>query len=234
MMEMKSCLENLPYWNELTSLEQETVERSALIRRFDPGAMLYGMGENSLGMLQLLSGEIRAYILSEEGREITLYRLLPGDLGVLSSVGVLSHVSFETHLEAVSETEILVIPEAVFSELTEKNIHVRCFSFEIAAQRSSVIMWVLQQILFARFDQRLASFLMEEYRRTGSAEINMTQEQIAGYVNSAREVVARMLKRFASEGWIDNRRGTIELKDIPALEKLGGAIMSMEKLTNRS
>lgn len=92
--------------------------------------------------------------------------------------------------------------------------------YELATERFSSVMWVMQQILFYGFDRRLATFLLNEYRRTGATSIRMTQEQIAQNVNSAREVVARMLKQFASDGLIENRRGVIVLKDIGGLENL--------------
>ena len=78
----------------------------------------------------------------------------------------------------------------------------------------------MQQILFERFDRRLAGFLLEEYARTGSREILMTHEQIAAQVSSAREVVARTLKRFSADGLVEMKRGKLLLKDPNALKKL--------------
>lgn len=219
---MRKLLEKLPFWAKLDGAEQAMAENAAVVRQYRAGDLLYGTNNNCLGMVHILSGSLRAYILSEEGREVTLYRLAEGDMGILTSSGVLSNISFETHLAAVGDTEVLIIPDDVYTVLTGQNMALRCFTYELAVERLSVIMWVFQQILFAGFDQRLAGFLVEEYRRSGSREICMTQEQIAEYVNSAREVVARMLKRFAGEGLIENRRGTIELLDIPALTRISG------------
>ena len=216
----KACLQTLPYWEQLTPDQQELVRKSALFRHFEPGVMLYDGEESYLGMVYILSGEVRAYLLSDEGREVTLYRLGKDDICILSATSVISHINYETHITALAETDVLIIPTPIYRAVLEENVWVRCYTYELTAQRFAVIMWVLQQILFARFDQRLASFLVEESRRTGSAEICMTQEQIAQYVNSAREVVARMLRRFASEGLIENSRGMIQLKNISALEKL--------------
>jgi CRP/FNR family transcriptional regulator len=74
--------------------------------------------------------------------------------------------------------------------------------------------------MFKGFDRRLASFLVAEYDRTGSATIKLTHEAIAGYISSAREVVARMVKRFSDEGWIEQKRGAIKLLDIDTLREL--------------
>ena len=123
-------------------------------------------------------------------------------------------------MTVTKDAQLLIIPSSTFAKLIDSNIYARCFMYELAAERFSTVMWVMQQILFSRFDQRLAVFLLNEYRKTGIPEIRMTQEQIAQNVNSAREVVARMLKQFAADGLIENRRGVIVLKDIPKLEKL--------------
>lgn len=216
-------VEKLPYWDSLKESEKEAVKDSAIINRYEKGSVLHGKGSDGfscLGMIYVISGELRAYILSEEGREITLFRLCEGDCCVLSASCVISQIDFETILTSTTDAEILIIPTALFGRLTRENIYVRCFMYELTTQRFSTVMWVMQQILFNRFDKRLAAFLLSEYRRTGIPEIHMTQEQIAQNVNSAREVVARMLKQFVLDGFIENRRGHIVLKDINSLEKI--------------
>lgn len=220
---MDKLLEKLPYWKFLREAEKQLLKNAAAVRHYPAGSVLHGNcdgGGSCFGMIYLVSGEVRTYILSPEGREITLFRLTKGETCVLSASCILSQISFETQLTVTADAEILIIPASVFGALTEENIHVRCFVYELATERFSSALWVMQQILFVRFDQRLAGFLLQEYRRTGCPEIRMTQEQIAQNVNSAREVVARMLKQFASDGLIENHRGLIVLKDIGELERL--------------
>ncbi len=220
---MEELVKRLPFWSSLTEEEKHTVETSALLRRFPAGSYLHGNSgesESCFGMMLILSGQVRAFILSEEGREITLFRLGEGESCVLSASCVISQIRFETLLTVSRDAELLVLPAVVFSELTEKNIYVRCYLYEATTERFSQVMWVLQDLLFSRFDTRLAKFLLHCYRESGSRELRMTQQEIAENVNSAREVVARMLKQFAAEGMVENRRGMIVLKDIPALERL--------------
>ena len=220
---MDELLEKLPYWSSLSDAEKRTVKDSAIVNHYESGSALHGncdKGESCLGMIHVISGELRAYIISDEGREITLFRLREGDSCVLSASCIISQISFDTLITAVNDADVLIIPPAVFGRLTNENIHVRCFMYELAAERFSTVMWVMQQILFYRLDRRLATFLLSEYQRTGVRTIRMTQEQIAQNVNSAREAVARMLKQFALDGLIENRRGIIVLKDICGLEKL--------------
>jgi len=220
---MDKLLKNLPYWSMLTEAQQQAVARAAVLRHYRPGTLLHGNcdgGGSCLGMIYIVSGEVRTFLLSENGREITLFRIAAGESCVLSASCVFSQASFDTQITVTQEADILIVPAPTFRRLIDENIHVRCFMYELSTQRFSTVLWVMQQILFFRFDQRLASFLLEEYRRSGGAEIRMTQELLAQNVNSAREVVARMLKQFAADGLIENRRGVIVLKDITALEQI--------------
>ena len=217
---MNELLKKLPYWSSLSDDEKQLVESAAILRRYPKGALLSEPCEDCLGMTHILRGEIRAYIMSDEGREVTLFHLSPGENCVLSASCVIRQISFDTHMAVTEDADVLIVPSSVFGKLCEQNIYVRCFMYELATRRFSSVMFVMQQILFARLDQRLAAFLLSEYRSSGCAEIRMTQEQIARHVNSAREVIARMLKRFAADGLIETYRGMILLKDIDGLEAL--------------
>ena len=215
---MNDLVVKLPYWDHLAENEQQQVREKAYVRHYEPGDQLYGPCVECVGMIHMLRGETRAYILSEEGRELTLFRVHEGDHCVLSASCVLTHISFVSFMSVTKPSDILIVPVALFGDLCEKNIYVRCFAYELAAQRFSSVVFAMQQMLFARLEQRLASFLLQEYRKTGNPEIRMTHEQIALQINSARETVGRMLKRFAEEDMIENRRGSILLTDIRGLE----------------
>lgn len=219
---MIEAVKKLPFWNDLSPYEKSLCEMSAVIHEYRAGSYLLGNCDNQscLGMLHILFGEARAFIVSEEGREITLFKLRAGDNCVLSASCVLSKITFETHLNVTRNAEVLVLPSAIFGKLMENNIHVRAFTYELATERFSTVMWVMQQIIFFRFDKRLANFLLAEYERTKSKEIRMTQEEIAIATNSAREVVARMIKQFSVDGLIESKRGIILLKDIKGIENL--------------
>ena len=171
-------------------------------------------------MLFVMQGEMRTYLLSEEGREVTLFRIYPNDLCVLSASCVISQISFDTQMSAQKDTEALIIPPNIVLLLKEKNLSVRCFLYELATKRFSDVMWAMQQILFKRLDQRLALFLMQESQRLGTDTIHMTHEQIAQQISSAREAVARMLKQFSEDGLVELKRGAIRLLDQKGLKAL--------------
>ena len=217
---MTEALIKLPYWDRLAEDERQQVQKNAYVRHYEPGEPLYGSCVECVGMIHMLRGEARAYLLSDEGREITLFRVGEGDDCILSASCVLTHISFDSFMTVTKPADIMIVPVAVFGELCEKNVHVRCFAYELAARRFSSVVAVMQQLLFTRLDQRLALFLLQEYRKTGNREIRMTHEQTAQHISSAREAVGRMLKRFTEDGLIESRRGAILLKDIPGLEAM--------------
>lgn len=217
---MESVLERLPFWKLLTDSEKELVRQNAVIRLYKKGTRVYSSERECLGMLFVMQGEMRTYLLSEEGREVTLFRVYPNDLCVLSASCVISQISFDTQMSAQKDTEALMIPPNIVLLLKEKNLSVRCFLYELATKRFSDVMWAMQQILFKRLDQRLALFLMQESQRLGTDTIHMTHEQIAQQISSAREAVARMLKQFSEDGLVELKRGAIRLLDQKGLKAL--------------
>lgn len=214
------AVSSLPFTSMLTAEQRDYLERNAVIRKYAKGEIVHGGGRSCLGMVFVVRGDLRVFLLSEEGREVTLYKIGTGETCVLSASCVLSQITFETEITAEKDTEILVVNSAAVDYIMQENIRVRCFFYELAMERFSAVMWTMQQILFEKMDRRLGTFLADECERTGKSEIRMTQEQIAVQISSAREVVARMLKRFASDGLVELKRGAIIVKDCEALREL--------------
>ena len=220
MSRITDLTKKLPFWDKLSKEEREYVNSVSFLRRFEKDGFIHGSGNDCLGMFLVISGEIRTYLLSEEGREITLFRLYPNDICVLSASCVISQITFDTFMTAKQETEVLIVPANAIALLKERNINVKCFLYELAVKRFSDVMWSMQQIMFKSLDKRLAEFLLAEAERTGSDTIRMTHEQIAQHISSAREAVARMLKRFSEDGLVELRRGAITLRDKNRLNRL--------------
>ncbi len=217
---MAELAKKLPFWDRLSPEEAAAAVRSAALVDYPKGALVQSYDGECLGAVLVLRGRLRIYLLSEEGREVTLYRLNEGDFCVLSASCVISQLTFETQMTAEEDTRLLVVNAGAFEKLANANLEVKCFMYEIIIERFSEVMWAMQQILFMGFDKRLAVFLYDEYSRTGSSEIKMTHEQLAKMVGSAREVVSRMLKRFADDELVEFRRGVIILKDLSRLRKI--------------
>ena len=219
-MDNQDILSKLSFWNDLTDNEKETASRGSVIKTYDNGTFIYGFTDACLGFVYVKQGSIRVYITSDEGREITLFHITKDDTCILSSACALSGVSLDVQMVAESDTELLAVGAGTFEKLTQSNIYVKSFAYELTAKRLSSVVWILEQILFAHFDARMAQFLISVYEHTGSNIIRMTQEAIAREVNSAREVVARMLKQFENDGIISVGRGSITIKDLNALEQI--------------
>ncbi|MBY2478592.1 Crp/Fnr family transcriptional regulator [Clostridioides difficile] len=213
-------IHSLPFWDKLTDLQKELLITSANISHYKKGTPIHCGDSDCIGVLIIKSGTIRTYILSDEGREVTLFRLDNGDVCILSASCILKTITFDVYVDAETDCDIIQISSSVFSKLSTENIHAELFSHKLATERFSDVMWAMQQILFMSFDKRLASFLIDEIAKNNSNTINLTHEQIAKYMGSAREVVSRMLKYFASEGIVSLSRGGIKVLDKDKLRSL--------------
>ena len=159
-------------------------------------------------------------MLSEEGREITLFPLYENDLCVFGSACVLRPVTCHAHLSAEVDTDLLMIPHLVWEDIMRRNLAVECYAHKLAEHLLSTVLSTMQQMLFWDFETRLASHLVRESERVGALRIRTTHEKIARNIGSAREVVTRMLKRFSDLGMVEVRRGAIQLLDIDALRAM--------------
>ncbi|SFR54123.1 Crp/Fnr family transcriptional regulator [Anaeromicropila populeti] len=203
--------QSLDFWENLSKDQQDFLISHATIYHYEKGSSLHSGSNDCIGLLVVKSGTIRTYILSEEGREITLYRLERNDICVLSASCVLETITFDVHVDAETDCDIIQINSHSFQKISSENVYAELFSYKLATERFSDVMWAMQQILFTSFDKRLAAFLLDETVKNNSDTIHMTHEQIARYVGSAREVVSRMLKYFVREELVTLSRGGIEI-----------------------
>lgn len=211
--------EMFPFWEEISEEEKELICQNSYTVIYPKGKNVHDGSECS-GVIIVRSGSLRVYIMSEEGKDITLYRLYKGDFCMLSASCVLDAVTFDVFVDAEEESECCVIGGSAFAAVSDRNPKIRIFALETAVSRFSDVMWVMQQILFMSMDKRLAIFLFDESARTGSDTIALTHGQIARYMGSAREVVSRMLKYFASEGIVEVSRGGVTILDKKRLRRL--------------
>ena len=210
---------SLPFWDDIEETDRSIICENTVSRSFASGENIHSGGECS-GVIFVRSGCLRVYILSENGKDITLYRLFPGNMCMLSASCVLESITFDVTIDAEEDSECIIIGGTVFNTLSQKYKDIRIFSLETAVSRFSDVMWVMQQILFMSMDKRLAIFLIDESARTNSDEILLTHEQIAKYIGSAREVVSRTLKYLSSEGLVEVSRKGVRITDKAGLRKL--------------
>ncbi len=208
-----------PFWNEISEEDRDLICSSSVALSYPKGTNIHD-GNGCSGVIFVRKGSIRMYIMSDEGKDITLYRLHSGDMCMLSASCVLQSITFDVFVDAEEDSECYIIDGEAFAQVTERNSNIKIFALETAVSRFSDIMWVFQQILFMSMDKRLAIFLCDESARTGSDVINLTHEQIAKYIGSAREVVSRVLKYFTNEGLVESSRKGIKILDKKRLREL--------------
>ena len=216
-MDLSGCL---PFWEKLTAAQQEVLTKEAVLRTVHRGTVLHRGGDDCLGLLVVHSGQLRAYILSAEGREITLYRLFERDMCLLSASCMLRGIQFDITIEAEKDTAFWVIPAGLYRQLMEESAAVANYTNDVMSGRFSEVMWLMEQVLWQSFDKRLAGFLLEESRLEDSAVLSLTHERIAAHLGTAREVVTRMLRYFQQEGLVKLSRGTVEITAPQQLEAL--------------
>lgn len=214
---LRDCL---PFWNRLTERERRTIESAAAPRTYPAGGILHRGPADCFGLFIVKKGQVRAFILSDAGREITLFRLFERDICLLSASCVMRDIRFDVFIQAVSACEAILIPTAVYQELNRSSLAVSEYTNRLLSSRLSDVVWLLEQILFTSFDRRLAQFLLDESAIRDSDGIKTTHEEIARNMGTAREVVTRMLRYFQSEGVVSLSRGEIRIRDRKKLEAL--------------
>lgn len=207
----------LPFYNKLRTSDKLAIDRVKK-RKVEKGYHL----PRCAGVLCVLSGRLRVYIINENGKEITLYRLFEGDVCVLSGSCGIRNISFEVHVKAEVETSLMVLNSTLYNSLEDKYPEVTAFTSSVMAKRLSDVMWTLEQVAFSSMDRRVASYLIELRAMTQHDELLITHDEIARDIGTAREVVSRMLKYFQNEGWIIQGRGKVSIKDYSALYDISG------------
>ena len=216
-MEFSQCF---PIWNKLTADQQQRLRDVTELQKIPSGTVVHDGSPECKGMVLVKSGQLRAYLLSEEGREITICRFFEMDICLFSASCVMPNMMFDVFIEAEKDTEIFVIPACLYQNLMDESLPLSTYSRDLITNHFSEVMWLMEQIMWRSFDKRLAGFLVEEARIEETDSLKITHEKIAAHMGTAREVVTRMLRWFQSEGMVKLTRGTVELLDKKALQKL--------------
>lgn len=212
--------ETLKFWKDLNDNQKSLLRGAISKKHFNKGEAMRSGSSNCSGLFLIESGQVRAYIVSESGKEITLYRLFDRDVCIFTASCIMKNIDFDIFIEAEKETTAYLIPTAIFDKLSKESMAVSAFANELMASRFSEVMWIMEQALFMTLDKRLAIFLLEQSNIEENDSIDITHEKIANHLGSAREVVTRMLKYFQDEGMVSLGRGTINIIDREKLEKL--------------
>lgn len=218
---MKELLsQHYPFWKYLSEEEQEAFSTCSTIQEYKKGNTLQDKCHHCLGIFLVLSGQVRVYIQSDEGREITLFRLNANEICTLSAGCVMEEISFEIMMETTENSVLLISGTPCLRRLMNGNLHMENYIYKHIAEHFSDVMWAISEILFKSFDKRLAGYLEDEKLNRKSTTIQATHDEIAKELGSAREVVSRMLKYFEKEGIVSLSRGTIQITNETKLRTL--------------
>lgn len=212
--------EIFPVFNKLSARQQELILNSLITKSVKKGEIIHSANEECSGLLIIKSGQLRAYILSDEGREITVYRLFDRDICLFSASCVIRSVQFDITISAQKDTELYIIPAKIYKSITEESAAAANFTNELMADRFSEIMWLIEQIMWKSLDRRVAAFLLEETAVENTESLKITHEAIANHLGSSREVITRMLRYFQKEGLVKLSRGQITVTDAEGLRSL--------------
>lgn len=209
----------IPVWEKLDQSQQAALISSSVIRSFRRGEMLHNASSGCMGLILVISGQLRVFTISDSGREITMYRLFERDICLFSASCMMNSIQFDMNLMAEKDTEVLVIPSDVYKSIMEVSPLLANYTNEVMASRFSDVMWLIDQVMWKSFDKRLADFLLNEANIEGTNILHITHEAIGNHLGNPREVVTRMLKYFAGEGFVKLSRGVIEIIDADGLAK---------------
>ncbi len=210
-----------PIWDKLAPGHQEMLLDNLTERNIKKGAVIHNGDMDCTGLLLVRSGQLRAYILSAEGREITVYRLFDRDLCLFSASCMMRSVQFDITIQAERDTRLWVIPAEVYRQVMEQSAPAANYTNEVMAARFSEVMWLMEQVMWKSLDKRVAAFLLAEAAIEGTLLLRLTHESIANHLGTHREVVTRMLRYFQSEGMVRLSRGAVEIMDEKKLAALG-------------
>ena len=209
-----------PIWNKLTTDQQSRILGSLMARKVNKGTLIHNGSMDCTGLLLVKSGQLRAYILSDEGREITIYRLFDRDMCLFSASCMMRSIQFDVTISAEKDTELWIIPPEIYQNIMKESAPVANYTNELMATRFSDVMWLMDQIMWKSLDKRVAAFLLEESSIEENNQLKITHEAIANHLGSHREVITRMLRYFQNEGMVKLSRGMIEITDAQKLEEL--------------
>ena len=209
-----------PVWSKLTADQQEKLRSQIIYRQVEKGTVLHNGSLDCTGVFLIESGQLRAYILSEEGREITVYRLFDRDMCLFSASCMMRSIQFEIIIEAEKTSNLWLIPVDAYRSVMEDSAPLANYTNEVMASRFSDVIWLIEQVLWKSLDKRLAAFLLEEAAIEGSVSLKITHEAIANHLGSHREVITRMLRYFQSEEMVRLSRGCVTLADEAKLRRL--------------
>lgn len=209
----------LSYWDDISEIERRLILDNIVSVAYNAGECVHSSIDDCVGMFIVKSGQLRTYLMSERGKEFTLFHLNAGNVCILSSSCLLPDITFDIFIDAQEDTQLFLLNAAILSKL-HKNPVIENFALKMVANKFSAVIEAMEKMLFLSFENRLASYLASECEKRNSNYLPLTHEQIAKNISSAREVVSRTLKKFEKKEMVKLKRGGIEITDIFKIKEI--------------
>jgi len=211
-------LQLYPMLAQLPAAQLEEVRANATVIRVPEETVIFDEDESCKGFPLLLSGSVRVIKAGANGRELLLYRVCPGESCILTSGCLMGHTHYRARGIAEEATDLVALAPATFAKLLSTHEPFRNYIFGLFSERLTDMMELVSAIAFQKLDQRLAALLVSR-----PSPICTTHQALADELGSVREIVSRMLKQFAEQGWVRLGREQIEVTDAHALRRLNHA-----------
>lgn len=202
-----------PMLRKLPAAQLDALLQSGIMH-LPANAQVFDENQLCMGFPLILSGSVRVIKAAPNGRELQLYRVGPGESCILSSSCLLGRDSYHARGIVEQDTELLVLPAEVFRNWLGENEEFRDYIFHLFSERITDLMQLVSAVAFQKLDQRLAALLAGK-----SGTIHCTHQALADELGSVREIVSRLLKNFAEQGWVRLGREQIDIVDAAALKR---------------
>ena len=206
-----------PVLDALPPALRADVDAQARTLSVPAGTVLFDERQPCQGFPFILTGGIRVFKPHMNGRELPLYRVLPGESCIITSSCLLGHRDYNARGVAEGETTLMLLPRALFDPLLDQPAF-RDFVFQLFSERIADLMQLVEEVAFRKLDQRLAGLLLGKGKL-----VHATHQQLADELGSVREIVSRLLKGFAAQRLVKLGREQIEILDPGGLRRLAGA-----------
>lgn len=211
---------NLPFWKDLSDQDKISLIENTYQQIYKKGDLVHGGKSICTGMLYIIEGDLRGYVLSDDGKEVNVNKLNKENICILSASCVMGSLFKDFYLEATTDTSLINIDVNYLQLLAEKYPAVKIYVYEVSSSRYTKVLKKMQDILFLSVEKRLAIKLLDEYNSQNKTILKITHDDIAKDIGSVREVVSRSLKQLQKHEIVKLSRATVELIDIEKIKSI--------------
>lgn len=213
-----SSLESLGPFRQLSEGSRKLLRRGAVLVQCDPPAPILQPGQSISGAYFVVRGRLRVYAIAPDGTEATLYFISPGETCVFALNSLFNDLRYPAWVQAEAGTTVALIPGPVFRELFQKEPSIQDVTVRSLSTLVFRLMEELEEVHAYKLDQRLANLLL--IHASAAGELAMTQQRMAAHLGTTREVVARLMREFVAQGYVETGRGVTRVKNADALARL--------------